>query len=47
MSGAPTRPPAPGDAAPELELPLLDGGSIALTELGGHVTLVTFLRHAG
>jgi hypothetical protein len=43
----PLHPPAPGDLAPPLDLPLLDGGWLDLAALRGGPVLVTFLRHAG
>ncbi len=39
--------PRPGDPAPPLALPALDGGSVRLEDLRGIPVLVTFLRHAG
>ena len=45
------RPPAsvlrPGDPAPPLELPALDGAVVRLEDLRGAPVLVSFLRHAG
>jgi hypothetical protein len=40
-------PPAPGDPAPPLDLPVLGGGRLDLVALRGGPVLVTFLRHAG
>jgi peroxiredoxin len=45
--GPPPHPPEPGDLAPPLELPILDGGRLDLAALRGRPVLVTFLRHAG
>lgn len=39
--------PRTGEAAPELELPALDGTVTALRDLRGRPVLVSFLRHAG
>ncbi len=39
--------PSPGDVAPSLELPDLNGVTIALGDLAGRPVLVSFLRHAG
>jgi len=39
--------PSPGDVAPSLELPGLNGVTIALGDLAGRPVLVSFLRHAG
>ena len=39
--------PQPGEAAPPLDLPTLEGGRVALTDLSGRQVLVSFLRHAG
>jgi hypothetical protein len=44
--GAPP-PPAPGDPAPPLDLPVLGGGRLDLAALRGTPVLVSFLRHAG
>lgn len=41
------RPPRPGDPAPELRLPTLDGDRTDLRDLRGRPVLVSFLRHAG
>jgi peroxiredoxin len=40
-------PPSPGEAAPELVLPTLEGGVFSLADTRGHPVLVSFLRHAG
>jgi peroxiredoxin len=40
-------PPAPGQPAPDLDLPTLDGGRFRLADQRGHPVLVVFLRHAG
>lgn len=39
--------PVPGDAAPSLRLPTLDGAVFDLRELAGGPVVVSFLRHAG
>lgn len=39
--------PAPGDAAPSLQLPDLNGTQTSLRDLQGRPVLVSFLRHAG
>lgn len=41
------RAPRPGDPAPELQLPTLDGGRADLRDLRRRPVLVSFLRHAG
>ena len=41
------RPPAVGEAARPLELPLLDGGMMRLEDHRGRPVILTFLRHAG
>jgi peroxiredoxin len=38
---------SPGDPAPPLELPDLDGTLTSLRDLQGRPVLVSFLRHAG
>ena len=38
---------SPGDPAPSLQLPDLDGTSTSLRDLQGRPVLVSFLRHAG
>ena len=40
-------PPTPGDPAPELVLPDLNGELTSLRDLQGRPVLVSFLRHAG
>ena len=41
-------PPSPGDPAPELDLPALEGdGPLRLEDVRGRPVIVTFLRHAG
>ena len=40
-------PPRPGDPAPDLTLPDLDGEVTSLRDLAGRPVLVSFLRHAG
>jgi len=49
MPAAPRMPgaPRPGDPAPALVLPDLDGNPVALHDLQGRPVLVSFLRHAG
>jgi peroxiredoxin len=42
-----SRPPCPGDPAPDFELPTLDDGPLRLEDLRGRPVLLTFLRHAG
>ena len=37
----------PGDPAPQLALPALDGAIVRLEDLRGNAVLVSFLRHAG
>lgn len=39
--------PRPGDTAPQLQLPTIDGQPFDLAALGGRHVLVSFLRHAG
>lgn len=39
--------PSPGDVAPSLQLPDLDGTPTSLRDLQGRPVLVSFLRHAG
>lgn len=39
--------PQPGDPAPDLTLPDLDGEPHGLRDLQGRPVLVSFLRHAG
>lgn len=41
------RAPQIGEAAAELSLPTLDGGTVDLQRLRGHAVLVSFLRHSG
>ena len=40
-------PPTPGDLAPELSLPDLNGELTSLRDRQGRPVLVSFLRHAG
>ena len=40
-------PPSVGEAAPELVLPMLEGGVFSLADARGQPVLVSFLRHAG
>ncbi|MDH4176774.1 MAG: hypothetical protein OEV72_04270 [Thermoleophilia bacterium] len=40
-------PPRPGDLAPPLELPSIDGDVVGIADLRGRVVLASFLRHAG
>ena len=39
--------PVPGDAAPSLQLPDLNGAQTSLRDLQGRPVLVSFLRHTG
>lgn len=49
FSGDPAKvvPPAAGEAAPDLVLPMLEGGVFSLADARGQPVLVSFLRHAG
>ena len=42
-----TTAPNVGDAAPDLQLPTLDGGAYDLRAAVGQFVVVSFLRHAG
>ncbi|MEX2471807.1 MAG: hypothetical protein WEA34_06490 [Gemmatimonadota bacterium] len=39
--------PEIGDPAPEIDLPVLDGGRVQLPPEPGRPVIVSFLRHAG
>jgi len=49
FSGDPAKvvPPSVGEPAPELVLPMLEGGELSLVGARGQPVLVSFLRHAG
>ena len=39
--------PTPGDSAPQLQLPTIDGDAFDLQHHRGKFVIVSFLRHAG
>jgi len=40
-------PPNPGDPAPPIDLPTLDGERFRLADRAGRPVVISFLRHAG